>query len=132
MIQNAGRGASLIQRMEVSPSGILSLRYLYVAKGSWQQKIKHEASRAGVGNVGLVPECQDANLSVISGVVGFHEVVPQWQMTLKSQWLTTANFHNLTDRDEGYGLALALLYVFLILEPEVIVEPPSQPRAEGK
>ena len=50
-------------------------------------------------------------------------------MTLKSQWLTTANFHNLTDRDEGYGLALALLYVFLILEPEVIVEPPSQPRA---
>ena len=53
-------------------------------------------------------------------------------MTLKSQWLTTANFYNLTDRDEGYGLALALLYVFLILEPEVIVEPPSQPRAEGK
>ena len=53
-------------------------------------------------------------------------------MTFKSQWLTTANFHDLTDRDEGYGLALALLYVFLILDPEVIVEPPSQPRAEGK
>ena len=24
--------------------------------------MKHEAPRAGMGNVGLVPECQDANL----------------------------------------------------------------------
>ena len=77
MIQNVGREASLIQRMEGSPLGILSLRYLYVAKGSRQQNMKHEAPRAGVENGDLVPECQDANLSVISGVVGLHVVVPQ-------------------------------------------------------
>lgn len=32
MIQNVDREASLIQRMEGSPLGILSLRYLYVAR----------------------------------------------------------------------------------------------------
>lgn len=35
-------------------------------------------------------------------------------------------------RDEFIRLALVLLYVFLILEPKVMVEPPSQPRAERK
>lgn len=42
-------------------------------------------------------------------------------MTPKSQWLTTVNCYILTD------IALALLHIFLILEPRVMVEPPSQP-----
>lgn len=48
-------------------------------------------------------------------------------MTPKSQWLTTVSCYILTDIDENWELALALLHVFLILEPRVMVEPPSQP-----
>ena len=42
----------------------------------------------------------------------------------------TENFHILIDIDEGCGLVLALLHIFLTLDLQV--EPPSQPHTEGK
>lgn len=40
-------------------------------------------------------------------------------MTPKSQGLTAMNFYILIDIYEGFALAMALLYIFLILEPRL-------------